>query len=139
VRVDHQWATAFLWEQRRLRAEHRTRLFLAQNREWTQAKFSEWFQNNLPDVILGYNPTIITWLQALGKRVPEDVGFVNLWNSDQSGKYAGLYHNPPAIGTAAADFLIALLQCNERGVPKTPQTILLNATWVDGASLLGHS
>jgi LacI family transcriptional regulator len=139
VRVDHQWAAAFLWEQGKLRAQHRTRLFLVQNRDWTQAKFSEWFENNLPDVILGYDPTVITWLKALRKRVPEDVGFVHLWNPDQSGKYAGLYHDPPAIGTAAAEFLIALLQRNERGVPKTSQTILLNATWVNGASLLGHS
>ncbi|MDB6040314.1 MAG: LacI family transcriptional regulator [Verrucomicrobiales bacterium] len=135
-RVDHQWAAAFQWEQQRVAPSQRTEIFLTKNGDWTAETFSKWYTKNRPEVILGYDPIILQWLKLSGKRVPEDLGFVHLWIPDQYGQYAGLYHAPPAIGAAAVDFLIGLLQRNECGIPNRPQTVLLNATWVDGASLI---
>jgi LacI family transcriptional regulator len=134
-RVDHQWGAAFHWEQRKMKPAQRTQLFLVKSNDWNEGMFAKWFKKNLPDVIMGYDPAIISWLQKLGRRVPEDVGFVHLWNPDQSGRYAGLYHTPPAIGASAVDFLIGLIQRNECGIPEGPQTLLLNPIWVNGASL----
>lgn len=138
-RVDHQWAAAFQWEQQRARRSQQTDLFLVENRDWTERNFSRWFNRNRPEVVLGYDPIILDWLKKLGKQVPDAVGFVHMWNPDQSGQYAGLYHTPPAIGAAAADFLIGLTQRNECGIPSTPQTVLLNAIWVEGSSLIKRS
>jgi LacI family transcriptional regulator len=135
ARVNHQWAAAFDWTQRRAKPAQRTELFLVRNQDWTERNFSTWFIKNLPEVVLGYDSIIVDWLKKLGKRVPDDVGFFHLWNPDQSGQYAGLYHNPPAIGAAAVDFLIGLVQRNETGIPPSPQTLLLSPVWVDGASL----
>jgi LacI family transcriptional regulator len=135
ARVDHQWAAAFLWEQGQINRAHRTSLFLVGREQWTEQRFAKWFKDNQPEVILSYDPQVISWLSHLGKHVPRDVGFAHLWNPDQSGKYAGLYHNPPALGAAAVDFLVAMIQRNERGIPAIPQTLLLEPTWVDGASL----
>jgi hypothetical protein len=75
-------------------------------------------------------------LKNLGRRVPEDVGFVHLWAPDQRGQYAGIYHNPPALGIAAVNLLIGMIQRNESGLPETPQTVLLNASWVEGDTLM---
>jgi LacI family transcriptional regulator len=135
ARVDHQWAAAFEWEQQQSKAAQRTKLFLVENEDWTPRNFADWFKKNRPEVVLGYDPKIISWLTELGFSVPKEVGFVHLWNPDQSGKFAGLYHNPPAIGAAAVDFLTGMIQRNERGVPLNPQTSLLEARWVDGATL----
>ena len=51
---------------------------------------------------------------------------------DQSGKIAGIYQNSPTIGRVAVDFLVGMVQRNERGIPSLPHTILVDGTWVDG-------
>jgi LacI family transcriptional regulator len=134
-RVDHQWAAAFEWEQQQVRAAEHTKSFLASEEKWTERHFAQWYQKNRPEVILSDDARIIAWLKNLGQAVPKDIGFVHLWNPDKSGKYAGLYHDPPAIGATAVNFLVGLIQRNESGIPETPQTLLLEASWVDGDSL----
>jgi DNA-binding LacI/PurR family transcriptional regulator len=134
-RVDHQWGAAFAWEQEQAMPSERTSLFLVAESDWNERRFARWFKSNRPEVILGYDPHIMSWLKNLGKAVPADVGFVHLWNPDCSGQYAGIYHNPPAIGAAAVDFVVGMIQRNERGLPKTPQTLVLEGFWQDGATV----
>lgn len=135
ARVDHQWGAAFLWEQQRIKPAQRVVSFIMPERQWTERNFAQWFEASQPEAILGYDPIIISWLKRLGKRVPQDVGFAHLWALKQSGEHAGLYHSAPAIAAAAVDLLVALIQRNERGVPSTPQTVLVEASWTDGASV----
>ncbi len=135
ARVDHQWAAAFHWEQQQVPEAHRTIPFVVEDRDWEERNFAEWFKANRPQVILGYEPVVIEWLKNLGMRVPEDVGFAHLWIPDLSGEYAGIYHDPPAIGSAAVDFVVGMIQRNERGVPVSPQTLLLEAAWKEGNSV----
>jgi LacI family transcriptional regulator len=136
ARVNHQWGAAFVWEQQQMPSKDRTSLFVVAEQDWNERHFAEWFKDNRPDVILGYDPAILDWLKRLGRKVPKDVGFVHLWNPDRSGQFAGLYHDPPAIGTAAVDFLVGMIHRNERGIPATAQTLLLDATWQQGGTLL---
>jgi LacI family transcriptional regulator len=135
ARVNHQWGAAFLWEQQQFPSSERIFPLLVQERDWHEHEFAKWFECNRPDVILGYDPSIIDWLNKLGLKVPEDVGFAHLWTPDRSGQFAGLYHNPPAIGSAAVDFLVGMIHRNERGIPSTSQTLLLDATWQDGTTV----
>jgi LacI family transcriptional regulator len=135
-RVDHEWTAAFEWEQRHTIAKQRAFVLLADQARWGEAIFSRWFKAVRPQVVLGYDPSIISWLKNLGRRVPEDVGFVHLWAPDQMRQYAGIYHNPPALGMAAVNLLIGMIQRNETGLPETPQTVLLNASWVEGDTLM---
>jgi LacI family transcriptional regulator len=135
-RVDHQWGAAFVWEQQQVDPAGRTELMVVEEEDWTERRFAKWFQANRPEVILGYEPDrIIGWLERMGKRVPADVGFAHLWNPDRAGGFAGIYHDPPAIGAAAVDFLVGSLQRNERGLPAAPQTLMLEAGWQDGATV----
>jgi LacI family transcriptional regulator len=135
ARVNHQWGAAFLWEQQRISSSEQTSPYLVEERDWNERGFAKWFERNQPEVILGYDPLIIDWLKKLGRKVPDDVGFAHLWNPDRSGRFAGLYHDPPAIGSAAVDFLVGMIHRNERGVPPTPQTLLLDAAWQEGATV----
>src|SRR5262245_24304096 len=133
ARVNHQWGAAFVWEQQQQAAARRTSLFVVEERDWNERTFARWFAKNRTAVILGYDPVILDWLKRQRRKVPEEVGFVHLWNPDRSGRFAGLYHDPPAIGAAAVDFLVGMIHRNERGLPETPQTLLLDATWQGGA------
>ncbi|MEA3209421.1 MAG: hypothetical protein QOE70_2478 [Chthoniobacter sp.] len=135
ARVDHQWGAAFAWEQEQAMPSHRTVLFLVEKSDWTERQFAKWFKSNRPEIVLGYDSHIITWLKNLGMDVPAEVGFVHLWNPDCSGQFAGIYHNPPAIGVAAVDFVVGMIQRNERGLPVAPQTLLLEAAWQDGTTV----
>lgn len=134
ARVEHQWSAAFVWEQAQLPASARTEPFMLEEPKWTERQFAKWLKANRPEVILGF-PPLLEWLKALGLSVPDEIGFAHLWNPDESGAFAGIFHDPPAIGAAAVDFLIGMLHRNERGVPDAPQALLLEAGWRDGATL----
>ena len=125
----------FAWEQAQARPSDRTSLFLASEPDWNERRFARWFKSNRPEIVLGYDPRIIVWLKNLGKAVPADVGFAPLWNPDCSGQFAGIYHNTPAIGAAAVDFVVGMIQRNERGLPDAPQALMLEAYWQDGATV----
>ena len=52
-----------------------------------------------------------------------------------SGPISGIYQNGPAIGTAGADSLVAMLARNERGVPELPRTVLIQGDWAPGTTV----
>ena len=134
-RVDNLWLGSFLVEQDGFKPKDRVPLCLLNDKEWNETQFSHWFKKHQPDVVISQQPKVIEWLKALGKRVPEDVGFVHMNCPDMSTKYAGIYQNGPLIGRAAVDFLVGMLQRNDRGIPTVPHTILIDGTWIDGATV----
>lgn len=135
ARVDHQWASAFLWEQRQASPRQRVAPLLVRDQDWTERRFRRWVGAQRPDVVLGHQAEVAAWLAKLRDEGGDPVGFVHLWNPDPSGTYAGIYHSPPAIGAAAVDMLVELVQRNERGAPDAPHTLLLDSVWRDGATL----
>ena len=135
ARVDHHWSAAFLWEQQQMPANQRLPACIVQSRDWNERAFGKWCKAHKPDVILGCDPTAISWLERVGKRVPADAGFVHLAVPDQASHCAGIYHDPPAMGAAAVDTLVSLIKRNERGIPEAPQTVLLETCWTDGNTL----
>ncbi len=101
----------------------------------TQASFVAWFQTHRPDVVVGHVQEMVSWLGALGVRVPKDVGFCNLNLTERTGPCAGLDLAPRRLGAIAVESVVAMLHRQERGVPLYPQSITLEATWVDGPTL----
>jgi LacI family transcriptional regulator len=134
-RIDDQWTASFLMEQQRASTGKNIPLCVIDDKDWCEAAFRSWFVKNIPDVILSQQPKILEWLQAMNKRVPADVGFVHLSCPDESGKFAGIYQNSQVIGRVAVDFLVGMIQRNERGIPALPHTILVEGTWIDGDTL----
>jgi LacI family transcriptional regulator len=130
-RVENQWTAAFDLEGSGIR----TSKFVVQSAHWNPASFLRWFAKFRPEVVIGSDELIPEWLASGGYRAPEDVGFVNLYCPKPDGQYAGLYHNASAIGGAAVDAVVSMIHRNERGLPETPQTILLEARWVEGKTL----
>jgi len=135
----HHWAGGFLVEQETRGPSKRVPLFVVHDREWNEDQFQKWFLKNRPDVVLGLDDEIVAWLEHVGARVPQDVGFLHLNCPDTSGRYAGVYHNGPAVGAAAVDFLVDMMHRNERGIPPLPKWVLVEGSWQEGASLRGRA
>ncbi len=132
-RVDRHWVASFLVEQ--LDFEHSVPLFVPDDAQWNFEGFRRWFDANRPDVVIAHEEVVLDWLKKMGLHVPDDVGFVHLNCADSGGQYAGIYQNGSAIGAVAVDFLIGMIQRNERGMPALPHSLLVEGTWVEGRTV----
>ena len=132
-RVDRQWVASFLVEQ--LDNDHSVPLFVPDDEKWNFESFRKWFAAQHPDAVISHEEVVLDWLRKLGAHVPDEVGFVHLNCADQSGQFAGIYQNGPTIGAVAVDFLIGMIQRNERGVPTLPHSVLVEGTWMEGKTV----
>jgi LacI family transcriptional regulator len=97
--------------------------------------FLGWYRRHRPDVIVGHVQAMVDWLGAMDVRVPADTGFLNLNHTERTAPCAGLDLSPRRLGAVAVESVVAMLHREERGVPRHPQTITLEAAWVDGPTL----
>jgi len=132
ARADGHWSAGFLSEQQQLAQAQRVPMFMARDECWTERNFGRWYTNRQPDVILSHDAGIITWLEKLGRRVPDDAGFVQLSVEDDGHNRTGIVLNPSGMGKVAVDLLVEMIRRNERGIPASPQTVLLETRWVEG-------
>jgi DNA-binding LacI/PurR family transcriptional regulator len=95
--------------------------------------FREWMQRYKPDGIISgeYLPG---QLRRLGWRVPEDVSVACPNLPDDKRGVSGVWEVPRGSG-AAADLLVSLIHRGERGIPDTPQTVLVEGRWMEGDTL----
>jgi hypothetical protein len=63
-----------------------------------------------------------------------------LLSMDESGDktIARIDQNDVLIGRTAVDYVVGMIQRNERGVPSTPLRILVEGVWVPGKSVPGR-
>ena len=96
----------------------------------------KWYRSYKPEVIV-VTPAIpvSAWLMEEGYRVPEDVAVANL-SFHSPGFDSGIIEPSEEIGRAAANFLAAMLQRGEYGIPSIPQRVLLEGKWFTGKSTL---
>ncbi|MDP3070411.1 MAG: LacI family DNA-binding transcriptional regulator [Opitutaceae bacterium] len=101
----------------------------------TREDFLDWFNETQPDVVVGHVQRIVDWLRESSLAVPDDVGFVNLNMTERTAPCAGLDLGPRRLGATAVETVVGMLHRQERGVPASPQTIGLEAMWIDGPTL----
>lgn len=94
----------------------------------------QWMKDNKPDVILGLGPRTLSMVAELGYSIPEDIGFVNLSKIDDNREMSGIDNHYPEIGAAAVDLVVSQMHSFDRGLSPHPKTVLINGTWVDGAT-----
>jgi LacI family transcriptional regulator len=81
-----------------------------------------------------YN-SVIGWLKAAGRRIPEDIGVIQLeWRASRPD-IAGMNQHNRVTGEAAVDMVVSQIHRNEAGVQEFPRATLIGATWVDGPSV----
>ena len=104
----------------------------------TPDDFRKWVVKYRIDAIITQSITgdLIKWLRPLGLACPRDIGIADLSvHLDTKLEFAGIYQNDPLIGATAVDFVIGMLQRNERGLPSTIIDTLVDGVWQPGSSL----
>lgn len=100
-----------------------------------QAAVSQWLRTHKPDAVVTGNYHFADVLRALGARVPEDVGLACPLLPSLDTQLAGVVENSTEIGSVAVDFLIGMINRQERGIPENPQRIHVEGRWVLGETL----
>jgi len=97
----------------------------------------KWVRQEKPEVAitLGWGRRLIGWLQDEGIRVPEAMGVVDLSAHPSEPEVAGIDQNDRLVGQTAVEFLIGMIQRNERGVPKDVIYNLVAGKWQSGPSV----
>jgi LacI family transcriptional regulator/LacI family repressor for deo operon, udp, cdd, tsx, nupC, and nupG len=96
---------------------------------------AQWLRNHKPDAVVTGNYHFTDVLRAIGPRVPDDIGLACPLLPSADTDLAGVVENSPEIGRVAVDFLIGMMQRQERGIPANPQRIHVEGLWVSGRTL----
>ncbi len=133
-RVGNRWLGAFLAHQQHLPAAERVPACPAIPAD--EAAFRTWFEATRPDALLATHARpVVGWLKRLGRRVPRDVGLIDLAADHPELGFAGVYHDPAQLGALGVELLVGLLHRHETGVPAHPSEVLLRGEWRDGTTL----
>ncbi len=136
TRVAHAYSASFSSEQSRFRKEHV--LPILRGRIITVEDVRAWIRRYRPEAIITWDPRIAgDALKQEGLRAPDDIGLATLF-VDPMGKQkevSGIDENYEAMGAAASDLLVMLMQQNERGVPIIPRSVLIDAGWFEGTTV----
>lgn len=97
--------------------------------------FRRWLERERPDAILTLYHEVRRWVEALGWRVPADVGLVQLERRRDHPAWAGMDQHNDLVGEAAVDLLATAVQAGPVGVPEFPRAALIGSSWVPGRSL----
>lgn len=99
-------------------------------------EFLAWYKRHRPDVVIASQADPVrAWLETAKIRVPEAVGLVDLRCYDPLAGNTGVHYDFTQTGAVGVETLIGLMHRQERGVPARPQEVLLQGSWIEGASL----
>lgn len=134
--VERRFSAGFFTGQRQLpRAQHLPIFGQLARAEKEPALFRAWLERHQPDVLFTLYNNVLSWLRDAGRRVPDDVGVIQLeWRSTRP-EIAGMNQHNLVTGEAAVDMVVSQIHNNETGVQEFPRATLIGATWVDGGSV----
>jgi LacI family transcriptional regulator len=95
----------------------------------------KWVRRYRPDAIISHSSEVKRLIEAAGIRVPQDVGFANLFWQAGLDRCAGLDLQDEIVAGRAVELVIEQLQHNQRGIPAVPETVLFPGVWRDGPTL----
>jgi LacI family transcriptional regulator len=113
-------------------------LFHERDTPLTSSKVADWVRKHRPDgmIIEDCVPVILAGLEMLGLKPGRDIALVSRSVHEGEKLLAGINQEGAAVGAAAVNFLIGMIQRNERGVPRHPLQLLLSGTWQSGPSVV---
>ena len=134
--VERRFSAGYLTGQRILlpKAQHLP-VFSGAQGTTEPAGFREWLEREQPDVVFTLYNNVVNWLKAAGRRVPEDIGIVQLEWRARHPEIAGMNQHNFVTGEAAVDMVVNQIHNNETGVQEFPRATLIGATWMDGPSV----
>lgn len=131
VRTRHRWYSAYLlWKSVRGLTQELPVIFYD---TFDVGEVSKGITTMKLDAIVSPRPTLAAELQEAGFRIPDDIGIADL-DRPAAGDLSGISQNTTAIGSAAADLLVGLVRCGEKGIPEFPSQKLCGGLWVEGTT-----
>jgi LacI family transcriptional regulator len=135
--VERRFSAGYLTGQRRLPGAQQIPVFGEVTGPGRAEMFRSWLDRHRPDVVFTLYNSVIGWLKAAGRRIPEDVGVIQLeWRSSRPD-VAGMHQHNLVAGGAAVDMVVSQIHNNEQGAQEFPRATLIGATWVDGGTVRG--
>lgn len=101
---------------------------------WNREVFAKWLKKHKPDVVISPHIAVHRWLDELGMKLPEEIGFVWLEVEPDAG-ITGVCQHFENVGIAAVDLLHLELIRSLYGIPSVRQTIGIDGTWFEGGTL----
>ena len=140
-RVDRLWLSGYITEQYYEQAKSRIPVLMVKDSlSEERGKFIDWFRRYTPDAIVAIDIILIQILHSIGCRIPDDVAFALCGDSGRLGEFpdgiSGVDENSASIGATAVDFLVGMIQHNEKGIPAHPITMLIDGEWIEESSVL---
>jgi LacI family transcriptional regulator len=132
-RVNHHWRAAYLTGQS-LWCTRANRLAPLLTDRWTKPEFEKWLKSSRPDCIITIGRDALRWLTGWGLRMPQDIGLANVDLSPDMHGITGIDQNSRKVGAAALDVLISQIRHHERGIPSVPKIVMVEGTFVMGAT-----
>lgn len=133
VRVDNNWTAGFLVGQQEIGVHERVGTLLLER--WNDRTFRDWLRREKPDAIISKCAEALPSLKRFGLRLPEDIGLALLTRVKPTREASGVSEQPLEVGAAAIDYVVAMLQRGERGVPASPRRLLVEGKWFDGRTV----
>lgn len=129
-----QWSATFMRHQLRLARKDRIPPHLPEGH--VNEGMVAWIEKHRPDAVIAMgDEKIPPLLEKAGLRVPEDIGLVALTQPNVGPRMSGIAERSTDIGVAAVNFVIAMMNRQERGVPTYSQTLLIYNGWHEGDTL----
>jgi DNA-binding LacI/PurR family transcriptional regulator len=99
------------------------------------APFSAWMEEHQPDALISFDTHVPGWLEKMGIRFPDDIGFVVHDWTPRMAAYAGIYQRRDHLAASAVDLIVTQLSQHEYGVPAVPRQIMIPPEWIEGPSV----
>jgi LacI family transcriptional regulator len=128
-RVEGKWLGSFLACQQQLPKHERVSALLARLDD--PAALAQWLGEERPDAVLVAEE--FPWTEAIRLNGSRAGATPIAWLMQQ-GKHrdlGGLDYRPEQLGRVAVELVVAQIHRNERGIPEFPQTVLIDAVWVE--------
>lgn len=104
-----------------------------------ETPFKEWYMKYEPELIISTLSGTHDWIQNLGLRMPEDVGFVSLSVPEMGGTVSGIYSSLSSLATTAVDTVVSNLINGNFGLQEIPPRILVPGVWNEGLTVRAPS
>lgn len=133
-RVDRGWTGGFLAQQQFWPQDHQLPILFSDGTPPNEV--AQWIKQHRPDAIIS-SQWMLDVIKKLGYRVPQDIGFAcfGLDSLDNPRECCGIDENAAMTGAAAVDLVIDMLHRGERDIPVVPRRLLVDGSWISGATL----
>jgi hypothetical protein len=94
-----------------------------------------WLDLNQPDAVIGPTTTLGARLRGLGRRIPEDLGYLAMYVLEADSEWSGISQLHTAQASLAVEHLGQLLRTHTLGPRRHPFHLQIDGEWHEGTTL----